>query len=65
MFPLPIDNAVQYLAKNPDLGTLLYSVVETKTLPGALQGNINWLFAYCKGGNFDIHIWVWFDYFIC
>ena len=22
-------------------------------------------FAYCKGGNFKIHIWAWFDYFIC
>ena len=20
---------------------------------------------YCKGGNFDIHIWAWFGYFIC
>ena len=27
--------------------------------------NINRLFAYCKGGHFDIHIWVWFGYFIC
>ena len=26
---------------------------------------VNWLFAYCKGGNFNIHIWVWFGYFIC
>ena len=23
------------------------------------------LFAYCKGGNFNIHIWVCFGYFIC
>ena len=23
------------------------------------------LFALCKGGNFNIHIWVWFGYFIC
>ena len=23
------------------------------------------LFAYCKGGNFNIHIWAWFGYFIC
>ena len=22
------------------------------------------LFALCKGGNFNIHIWVWFGYFI-
>ena len=20
---------------------------------------VTWLFAYCKGGNFNIHIWVW------
>ena len=26
---------------------------------------INRLFAYCKGGNFNIRIWAWFDYFIC
>ena len=25
---------------------------------------INRLFAYCKGGNFNIHIWAWFGYFI-
>ena len=25
---------------------------------------ITWLFLYCKGGNFNIHIWVWFGYFI-
>ena len=22
-------------------------------------------FAYSKGGNLNINIWVWFDYFIC
>ena len=26
---------------------------------------INRLFAYCKGGNFNIHIWALFGYFIC
>ena len=26
---------------------------------------ITWLFAHCKGGNFNIHIWAWFGYFIC
>ena len=26
---------------------------------------ITWLFAYCKGGNLNTHIWVWFGYFIC
>ena len=25
---------------------------------------INRLFANCKGGNFNIHIWTWFGYFI-
>ena len=36
--------------------------------PGRLsetQWCINILFAYCKGGNFNIHIWAWFGYFIC
>ena len=27
--------------------------------------DINRLFAYCEGGNFNIHIWVWFGSFIC
>ena len=27
--------------------------------------SITWLFTYCKGGSFNIHIWVWFGYFIC
>ena len=26
--------------------------------------SIKRLFAYCKGGNFNIHIWAWFGYFI-
>ena len=31
---------------------------------GDNTGN-NRLFAYYKGGNFNIHIWAWFGYFIC
>ena len=27
--------------------------------------SINRLFAYCKGGNFNIYIWAWFGYFNC
>ena len=27
--------------------------------------SINRLFPYCKGGNFNIHIWAWFGYFFC
>ena len=23
------------------------------------------LFALCKGGNFNVHIWAWFSNFIC
>ena len=23
------------------------------------------ILGHCKGGNFNIHIWAWFDYFIC
>ena len=26
---------------------------------------ITWLFAYCKGGNYNIYFQVWFGYFIC
>ena len=25
---------------------------------------INRIFAYCKGGNYNIHTWAWFGYFI-
>ena len=25
----------------------------------------NRLLVYCKGGNFNIHIWAWFGYIIC
>ena len=35
-----------------------------KLLP-AFVNHITSLFAYCKGGNFNIHIWAWFGYFIC
>ena len=28
------------------------------------QSNI-FILLDCKGGNFNIHIWVWFGYFIC
>ena len=31
----------------------------------ARDKGITWLFAYCKGGNFNIHIWVRFGYFVC
>ena len=30
-----------------------------------LRVSIDRLFAYCKGDNFNIHIWAWFGYFIC
>ena len=26
---------------------------------------VTFLVAYCKGGNFNIHIWEWFGHFIC
>ena len=48
--------------------TLIYSaqksddIFRTKIRIGSL---INKLFAFCKGGNFNIHIWAWFGYFIC
>ena len=29
------------------------------------QFDINRLFAYCNGGNFNFHIWARFGYFIC
>ena len=30
-----------------------------------VKDSINRLFTYCKDGNFNIHIWAWFGYFIC
>ena len=38
------------------------------SLPPSLSSDkqgINRLFAYCKGGNFNIYIRAWFGYFIC
>ena len=32
--------------------------------PHGMFSCIDRLFAYCKGGNFNIHIWAWFAYFI-
>ena len=31
----------------------------------SLDTGIDRLFTNCKGGNFNIHIWAWFGYFIC
>ena len=45
------------------LTQLLFCVLERGSL--SLLLSINRLFAYCQGGNFNIHIWVWFGYFIC
>ena len=43
---------------------------QSKNLPQEEQEKTKWvgikrLFAYCKGGNFNSHIWAWFGYFIC
>ena len=51
-----------------------YDLSEAKVLPHKYETrkieftsiSIIRLFAYCKGGNFNIHIWArWFGYFIC
>ena len=51
------ENAVKLVYKNGHSKT-----DKTKIL---LTIGITWLFAYSKGGNFNIHIWAWFGYFIC
>ena len=36
-----------------------------KSMHASVVYSVNRLLAYCKGGNFNIHIWAWVDYFIC
>ena len=49
-----IDN--QYV----DIAIDLDAILEYKCDIGIIE-----LFALCKGGNFNIHIWAWFGYFPC
>ena len=39
------------------------NTMNTKNMSG--DSCIMEFFGFCKGGNFNIHIWVWFGYFIC
>ena len=55
--PTPDKSAVPTPDKSVD--AKLIDATETTS------GGINRLFAYCKGGNFNIHIWACFGYFIC
>ena len=57
--------------KGPNTATFLMPLLELsfgttqkKISAGRELICINRLFAYCKGGNFNIHIWAWFGYFI-
>ena len=49
------------------IGYKQYSSLKVKIAAAQLctVDNIIELFALCKGGNFNIHIWAWFCYFIC
>ena len=40
-------------------------IIVTGLKTRTMHPRINILFAYCKGGNFNTHIWPWFGYFIC
>ena len=40
-------------------------IIVTGLKTRTMHPRINRLFAYCKGGNLDTHIWAWFGYFIC
>ena len=42
-----------------------FLATHARSLPGGNTLSIIELFAHCKGGNFNIHIWLWFGYFIC
>ena len=46
-------------------GTAIYDIQCIKGKRNCKNRSIIRLFAYCKGGNFNIHIWAWFGYFIC
>ena len=39
------------------------NTMNTKNMSG--DSCIMEFFGVCKGGNFNIHIWAWFGYFIC
>ena len=39
-------------------------IILLETVLFIIQPDINRLLAYCKGGNFNIHIKAWFSYFI-
>ena len=39
------------------------NTINTKNMSG--DSCIMEFFGVCKGGNFNIHIWAWFGYFIC
>ena len=40
------------------------NVVETCVYPNTFIQKLE-LFAHCKGGKLNIHIWAWLGYFIC
>ena len=64
-----IQTSFDYGSKQYDLGLyclqywLPKCISEQTTI--VVNGGITRLFAYCKGGNFNIHIWEWFGYLIC
>ena len=53
-------------AQTPPIVSLVPNIVikEFGLSPTVISSIIE-LFALCKGGNFNIHIWAWFGYFIC
>ena len=48
-----------------DMHSILFQVYRIVSNQREDPISITWLFSYCKGGNFNIHIWVWFGYFTC
>ena len=57
-----IDGAVLEAYKTPET---VDRKCETDEVYDVFMVRIHRLFAYCKGGNFNTHIWAWFGYFIC
>ena len=42
-----------------------YIICALLSLESKRKNNIIELISHCKSGNFNVHIWAWFGYFIC
>ena len=64
-----LNNTIMIISENVNERDTIFEKTSTLRLSGNHEAylviGINRLFACCKGGNFNVHIWAWFGYFIC